>query len=217
MRYDPLLFDLDGTLADTAEGVLNGVIYTLDAYGIAVEDKQTLLPFMGPPLSYSFRTFYGFSEEEAQRAVTIYRQRYDTKGQFECRVFPGIPELLGRLREREHRIYVATSKLEKYAVSMLGHLGIAGYFDEIVGSDPAETLGTKAAVIEEVLRRANVTDRSRVLMIGDRKYDIIGANACGVDSLGVYLGYAEPNELEDAGATYIVRGVDGMERFLLNM
>lgn len=217
MRYDPLLFDLDGTLVDTAEGVLKSVVYALDAYGIDVEDIQTLTPFMGPPLSYSFRTFYGFSGAEAQRAVEIYRQRYDAEGQFECHLFPGIPELLAHLREQGQRLCVATSKLEKYAVTMLDRLGIAGYFDEIVGSDPAETLATKSDVIEEVLRRIHATDRSRALMIGDRKYDILGAKASGIDSLGVYLGYAEPNEMEDAGATYIAHGVDGMEKFLLHM
>lgn len=215
MRYDLLLFDLDGTLVDTAEGVLKSVVHTLNAYGITVEDMQSLLPFMGPPISYSFRTFYGFSEEEAQKAVTIYRQRYSAKGQFECHVFPGIPELLGKLRERGHRLCVATSKPEPYAVAILERLEIAGLFDEIVGSDFAETLKTKSDVIEEVFRRTGIADRSRVLMIGDRKYDILGAKESGIDCLGVYMGYAEPGELETAGPTYLAHGVDGMEKTLL--
>ena len=215
MRYDFLLFDLDGTLVDTAEGVLKSVVHTLNAYGIAVEDMQTLLPFMGPPISYSFRTFYGFSEEEAQNAVTIYRQRYSTIGQFECRVFPGVPELLAKLREKGHLLCVATSKPEPYALAILERLGIAELFDEIVGSDFDEKLKTKSDVIEEVFRRTGITDRSRVLMIGDRKYDILGAKQSGIDCLGVYMGYAEPGELENAGPAYLTRGVDGMEKTLL--
>ena len=217
MRYDLLLFDLDGTLVDTAEGILKSVIHTLNAYGIAVEDTNTLLRFIGPPIPYSFRTFYGFSEEEAQRAVAIYRQRYSAKGQFECHVFPGVPEMLAKLRERGHRLCVATSKPEPYARAMLDRLGIAELFDEIVGSDFAEKLKTKSDVIEEVFRRTGVTDRSGVLMIGDRKYDILGAKESGIDCLGVYMGYAEPGELENAGPTYLARGVEGMENFLLQL
>lgn len=217
MQYDLLLFDLDGTLVDTAEGVLKSVIHALDAFGIEVDDMQTLMPFMGPPLSCSFRTFYGFSEEEAQRAVNIYRQRYSDKGQFECHVFPSVPEMLAKLRERGHRLCVATSKPEPYALAILERLGIAGLFDEIVGSDFAETLKTKSDVIEEVFRRTGITDRSRVLMIGDRKYDILGAKESGIDCLGVYMGYAEPGELENAGATYLANGADGMEKILLKL
>ena len=217
MRYDFLLFDMDGTLLDTAEGILKSVVHALDAYGIVVEDTQSLLPFIGPPLSYSFRTFCGFSEEEAQRAVAIYRQRYSTKGQFECHVFPGVPEMLAKLRKQGHRLYVATSKPEPYARAMLERLGIADRFDEIVGADFADKLKTKSDVIEEAFRRTEITDRSRVLMIGDRKYDILGARESGIDSLGVYMGYAEPSELENAEPTYLAHGVEGMEKILLKL
>ena len=217
IHYELLLFDLDGTLADTAEGVLNSVVHTLRAYGIAVADKSSLLPFMGPPLGSSFRRFYGFSEAESRRAVEIYRERYDRIGQLECRLFPGVPELLAKLQADGRRMCVATSKLEKYAVAMLERLGIANFFEQIVGSDPEEKLGNKQAVIEEVLRRTGMRDRTKVLMIGDRLYDIEGAKACGLDSLGVYLGYAEENELESAGATYIAHGVDGLEKALQNL
>ncbi len=215
MRYDALLFDMDGMLVDTTEGVLKSVVYALDAFGIQVEDIRTLMPFMGPPLTYSFRTFYGFSEEDAKRAVELYRRRYHAKGQFECHVFSGVPEMLEKLLQKGYALCVATSKLESFAVSMLDRLNISKYFSVITGSNPEETISTKDEVIEESLRRMHLSDRARVLMIGDRKYDVLGAAKCGLDSFGVYMGCAESEEHEKAGATYIARGIAELENRLL--
>lgn len=215
MKYTDLLFDLDGMLADTSEGVLRCAAHALHAFGIEVSDIRTLTPFMGPPLSVSFRTFYGFSEEDAKEAVRIYRERYDEKGQYECKIFEGVPEMLDRLREKGFRLCVATSKWDFYALQMLERMQIADRFCEIVGSDKSETRGTKAAVIEEAIRRMHITDRSKTLMIGDRKYDIIGAKACGLDSFGVYMGCAEDGEHEREGATYVAHSIRETQEKLL--
>ena len=216
MKYQYLLFDMDGMLVDTREGILKCAQYALDAFGIHVEDLQSLTKFVGPPLSTSFREFYGFSDEQAQEAVAIYRQRYSAHGQYECFVFEGVDSMLRDLRDTGYRMCIATSKLETYARTMLERLGIASYFEQIVGASPDETISTKAQVIEEAMRRMQISDRASSLMIGDRKHDVLGAKACGIDSFGVYMGCAEPMEHEMAGATYIADCIAELHQKLLS-
>lgn len=216
MKYQYLLFDMDGMLVDTREGILKCAQYALDAFGIHVEDLQSLTKFVGPPLSTSFREFYGFSDEQAQEAVAIYRQRYSSHGQYECFVFEGVDSMLRDLRDTGYRMCIATSKLETYARTMLERLGIASYFEQIVGASPDETISTKAQVIEEAMRRMQIPDRASSLMIGDRKHDVLGAKACGIDSFGVYMGCAEPMEHEMSGATYIADCITELHQKLLS-
>ena len=215
MKYDFLLFDMDGMLVDTREGILKCAKHALNAFGIEVEELSSLTKFVGPPLSYSFMEFYGFSEEDAKKAVAIYRARYSEKGQFECYVFPGVPEMLEALLDKGYRICIATSKLESYAKTMLDRLGIGRYFELVIGATPDETISTKDQVIEESLKRMGITDRSKALMIGDRKHDVLGAKKCGLDSFGVYMGCAESLEHETAGATYIASSIEELKNALL--
>ncbi len=217
MKYKYLLFDMDGMLVDTSEGVFKCVAYALESFGIHTDRLETLKPFMGPPLSYSFKNFYGFSEEEAAEAVRLYRLRYTEKGQYECRVFDGVEEMLQKLTEKGYRLCIATSKLESYASSMLERLGIKAYFEIVTGSTVDETISTKEQVIEESIRRMGIEDRRLALMIGDRKYDVLGAKQSGLDSFGVYMGCAVPNEHEDACATYVANGIRELEEILLEM
>lgn len=216
MKYQYLLFDMDGMLVDTREGILKCAQYALASFGIEVTDLQSLTKFVGPPLSYSFMEFYGFDESQAKDAVAVYRRRYSEKGQYECYVFDGVDAMLQELLERGYRLCIATSKLESYATMMLERLGIAKYFEHIVGATPDETIGTKSEVIEEALKRMSISDRGLVLMIGDRKHDVLGAKACGMDSFGVYMGCAEPMEHENAGATYISGSIAELHRMLLS-
>lgn len=217
MKYRFLLFDMDGMLVDTSEGVFRCAAHALEAFGIHVEDLSELKPFMGPPLSYSFRNFYGFSEKDAVEAVRIYRERYTEKGQFECRVFDGVEEMLRALLQKGYRLCIATSKLESYAVSMLERLGIKQYFEIVTGANLSETISTKEQVIEESIKRMGIVDRKSALMIGDRKYDVLGAKQSGLDSFGVYMGCAVTNEHEDAGATYVAHSIRELEEILLEM
>lgn len=215
MKYDYLLFDMDGMLVDTREGILKCAAHALSAFGIEVEDLSSLTKFVGPPLSYSFTEFYGLSPEDAKKAVAIYRVRYSAKGQYECYVFDGVPEMLQALLKKGYRLCIATSKLESYAKAMLDRLGIGCYFEQVIGATPDEAISTKDEVIEASLVRMGITDRQRALMIGDRKHDVLGAKKCGLDSFGVYMGCAEESEHEAAGATYIANSIQSLQDALL--
>ncbi|MGL5675277.1 MAG: HAD family hydrolase [Cellulosilyticaceae bacterium] len=203
--YNTILFDLDGTLTDPKEGITKSVQHALKAFGIEAQ-LDDLLCFIGPPLQWSFQEYYGFDEEKAKLAIEKYRERFREIGMFENKVYEGIEEMLEALVKEGKTLAVATSKPEVFAVQILEHFGLAKYFKVIVGSELDGTRVNKKDVIEEVFVRLQLTEEEKVhiLMIGDRKHDIIGAKACGIDSIGVRFGYGEGNELEEAGATYIV-------------
>lgn len=209
MTYDTILFDLDGTLADTGMGITNSVAYALGRLGISVGSREELYKFIGPPLMNSFQDFYGLSEEQAEQGVKYYRERYREQGVYECYVYAGMEELLNRLQEAGRTLAVATSKPEPFAVTVLEHVRLASYFTVIAGSaTDNKTRITKAEVIEYALASCGITDRSGVVIVGDRKHDVIGAKAAGIDSIGVLFGYGDRKELEEAGATHIAEGVE---------
>lgn len=203
-NFDVLLFDLDGTLTDSAEGIMNCAEHALNVMGIVEPDRNKLLRFIGPPLVDSFMDFYGLSREDALKAVAAYRERYPVKGIFENRVYEGIPEALELLKNGGKRLAVATSKPEVYAKRILGHFKLAEYFEVVTGAELSGERNAKAEVIAECLKRLGNPDKGTVLMIGDRKHDVEGAKLCGIASAGVKFGYAEENELENAGADYVL-------------
>ncbi len=219
--FDYCLFDLDGTLTDPREGITKSVQYALQAFGIEEPDLKKLEPFIGPPLKDSFIEFYGFTGEEAERAIVVYRERFAPVGIFENQVYPGIPQMLERLYRKGTRLAVASSKPIGFVKQILTHFGIEKYFDVVVGSELDGTRGTKEEVVEEALGRLGiltmpVTERHvRCAMIGDRKFDIQGAKAYGLTGVGVRFGFAEEGELEEAGAEYIAETVAGLAEFLL--
>lgn len=211
-----ILFDLDGTLTDPKEGITKSVQYALADFGIIEPDLDALVCFIGPPLLESFREYYGMDQTEAERAVGKYRERFSDVGLYENRVFDGIPEMLLRLCEAGKTLCLATSKPTVFAKKILKRYNLDGYFEVIVGSELDGRRTNKAEVIEEVLRQINLQDqRERVLMVGDRRHDIQGAKACQIESVGVRFGYAEPGELEEAGADHIAADVDELQHLLL--
>ncbi len=215
-KYETVLFDLDGTLTDPGEGIANSVAYALNKYGIEVEDKKELYKFIGPPLYVSFSTFYGFSEEKAREAITFYREYYKDKGINECKLYNGIKELLITLKSAGYKLALATSKPEIFAHRVLENYDIHKYFDFIGAATTDEkTRSTKEQVIKYVLSSLNVTDTSKIIMIGDRYFDINGAKAFNLDSVGVTFGYGSYEELKEAGATYIVNTPKEIESILL--
>lgn len=214
--YTTLLFDLDGTITDPAEGITNAVSRALSRFGIAVEDKTSLHAFIGPPLLDSFREYYGFNEKQCVEALGYYREHYGTKGIYENAVYEGVTELLHDLKEHGYRLLVATSKPEMYARRIFDKFGLTDYFDVIAGSDMAEKRANKAAVVSYVLEQAHLTSHEEALMIGDTRFDVLGARAEGLPCLGVAYGYGTRDELEQAGAAYVVDTVEELRAFLLN-
>ena len=202
--YKIVLFDLDGTIIDSSLGVTNSVKYALSKLNIEVKSNQELLSYMGPPLLYSFQTFHGLTKEEAEKAIGYYRETYKKKGIFENTVYPGIEELLVKLKEQGFVIGLATSKPEKFAEIILEKLGIAKYFDKICGASLDQSRSEKIDVMKYVLEKLGVTNNKEVLMVGDRMYDINASNALGIDSVGVLFGFGSYEEFEKARATYIV-------------
>ncbi|MCD7889785.1 MAG: HAD family hydrolase [Oscillospiraceae bacterium] len=199
-----ILYDLDGTLTDSARGIVNSFKYCLHELGIEGWDDKALLKFVGPPLQESFGAYLGMDESEVDNAIKIYRTYYADKGIFENSVYDGVPEALGRLRQAGYIQAVATSKPEVYAKKILEKFELSGYFEDICGIPLGDESMTKAQVIAQSMERLGIEDKSQVVMVGDRDYDIKGAHLNGIPCIGVTYGYGSREELESAGADEIV-------------
>lgn len=197
--YQYLLFDLDGTLTDPGLGITNSVMYALRKFGVDVPERSQLYPFIGPPLKDSFRSCYGFSDEQCELAVTYYREYFKEKGMFENEVYDGIHYLLTRLKASGRSLIVATSKPEVFAVDILRHFDLYKYFDFVAGATLNDVRNKKADIIRYALESCGIA-KSPAVMIGDRKHDMIGAKENGLDSIGVLYGYGTYDELKTAGA-----------------
>ena len=204
MTYKCFLFDLDGTLTDPGVGITNSVMHALEKFGIRVNDRSELYPFIGPPLDDSFKRFFGFDDEQAQKGIEYYREYFRDIGIFENKVYEGIPEMLGELKDRGIKVCLATSKPHEFAVRILERFELARFFDITGGATMDGRISKKADVIKHVLEEAQITDTEKVLMIGDRFHDIEGAKANGLHSCGVLWGYGSREELCGAGADHIV-------------
>ncbi len=215
-RYPYIFFDLDGTLTDPGAGITNSVAYALERWGIRVDDRRSLYPFIGPPLTDSFARFYGFSPADARAAVDVYREYFAEKGIFENELYPGIPALLARLRAAGRTLVIATSKPEPFALRIAEHFGVDGYFDLIAGAAMDETRTHKWEVIAYALERLGGPAPGSVLMVGDREHDVQGAARCGIQTLGVLYGYGSREELLSAGAVAVADTVEEIGDYILN-
>ena len=215
MTWDTILFDLDGTLTESGQGVANGVLHALAAFDLPAPSTDELRKYLGPPLWVSFDEYAGLKGADIERAVQIYRQYYHETGRFENAVFAGIPDMLADLVSSGVRLAVATSKVDHSAISILEHFELDQYFEVISGSDElGVTRGTKALVISHALAELKVTNRQGVVMIGDREHDIHGAKEHELESIGVLWGYGDEAELATAGATYITNTVSDLHNLL---
>ena len=214
--YRYILFDLDGTITDPFEGISKCIIYALESFGITLEDTGGLVSFIGPPLFDQFKVFCGFDDRQAEQAVKKYRERYSKIGWKECTLVPGTVELLRELKAAGKVLAVATSKPECFAVPILEHFGIDGYFDFIGGAELDHSgRNSKDAVIEYVLEGLEVGDRSEAVIVGDRFHDIDGAKKTGIGSVGVLNGYGSREELEAHKADHIAENMSEVLKFLL--
>lgn len=213
MSYQNILFDLDGTLTDPKQGITKSVQYALAKFDIVEENLDNLEPFIGPPLEVSFRDFYHLSEADAKKAVGYYREYFSVTGIYENMIYPGIENLLKTLKDKGHRLFVATSKPTLFAEKILKYFKIERYFDGVYGSNLDGSRVEKSEVIAYIVENVISADET-IVMIGDRKYDMIGAQKNGVDSIAVGYGYGSEAELQICDPNYYASSVEQLHIFL---
>ena len=211
-RY--VLFDLDGTLTDPGLGITNCVAYALERFGVHLSGREELYPYIGPPLVPSFQEYHGLTALQAEQALAYYRERFSVVGLFENEVYDGVPAMLERLQQRGCTLIVATSKPEEFTHRILEHFGLAKYFDFVGGNTLDESRPTKEAVISYIMEKYPDISAENTVMVGDRKYDVVGAHACGLPTVGVLYGYGDRSELEAVGADVIVDSVVALAAYL---
>lgn len=206
-----ILFDLDGTLTDSGEGIINCAILALEHYGCPIPSREELRTFVGPPLHESFIR-HGIPADKAEEAIEIYRSRYIPIGAYENTPYPGVRVLLEKLKAQGHTLYVATSKPETTSVKILEHFDLAKYFDRICGASMDTSRSSKEAVIAYLLELSGRD--SDIIMVGDTKFDVIGAAAHGIPAIGVSWGYGKVEDMQNAGAMAIAYSIEELYALL---
>lgn len=213
--YKYVLFDLDGTLTNPAEGITNSVVYALKKYGIEVEDKRELYKFIGPPLIDSFMEYYGFSKEKAIQAVEYYREYFSVKGLYENKVYEGVKEMLISLKKAGKSLVIASSKPEKFVKEILRFFDLLKFFDFVAGASMDEKRSSKDAVIAYAIENCPEINGSTAVMVGDRSHDVLGAKVFGIDCIGVTYGFGGREELEKSGAKYLAHTPEEILNFVM--
>lgn len=208
-RYDTILFDLDGTISNSKEGITKCVQYALSKFGISVDDLDSLEHFIGPPLRESFAKFYGFTKDEAEKATALYRERYEPTGIYECEMYPGVEEMLVDFKKEGKTIALATSKPQEMAEEMLRYFKIYQYFDYVMGSEKVGPRQSKTDVLLALFEQMGIdeNDKSGIVLVGDTHFDAIGAKNTGIDCIGVKYGFGTEESLLNAGAVAVVDDV----------
>lgn len=209
-----LLFDLDGTLTDPGEGITNCVRYALEKFGVVPHSREELYPYIGPPLTVSFQELHHLTAQQSEQALGYYRERFSTVGMFENLPYDGIDAFLQQRRDEGYRLIIATSKPEEFTVQILEHFDMLKYFDFVGGNTLQESRPTKESVIRYIIEQYPSICRDNTLMIGDRKFDIIGAHSCGLRGVGVLYGYGDETEMTACDADAIAADLLQLESII---
>jgi phosphoglycolate phosphatase len=212
MKYSTVLFDLDGTLTDPYEGIVSGHKYTLEKFGIVETDEKRLRTFIGPPLELVYSDDYGFNAEDTKRAVNFYRSYYAEKGVYQNKLYDGIIDLLELLQSKNISCMVATSKAEPFALQVLENFNLRKYFADVSAALMDGSRSDKADIIAHLIEKHRL-EKSSMVMVGDRKFDIIGAKKTGIDSIAVGYGYGDEAEFNEAGSTYYCKDMKSLIEF----
>ncbi len=204
MKYEYIFFDLDGTIINSAPGIVASVRHALKKSGVEINDLATLHQFIGPPLADSFQKYCGFTPKQAAKAIEYYREYYTDRGMLECTLYPGIDALLREIYPVGGKILLATSKPEVYARRILEHFQLDRYFFFVAGSSLDESRANKDAVLMYAMEQCGIHS-SAAVMVGDREYDVFGAKKAGMPCIGVLYGYGSEAELLSAGAYALAR------------
>ena len=213
--YKYIFFDLDGTLTDPKEGIVNSFLHALDKMNIEVNDKTKLQEFIGPPLTDTFSQYYHLNEADTDKAVKYYREYFSVKGLFENVVYGGIKDVLKSLKDKGKILVIATSKPEKFTIEILKHFGLYEYFTFISGATLDHKRSEKKDIITHAINSLKLTDLSEIIMVGDRKHDVLGAKANNIKSIGVLYGYGSLEELQNAKADFIINSLDEILNIVL--
>lgn len=213
-NYSVVLFDLDGTLSDPKIGITKSVQHALQKAGVMVNDLDELEPFIGPPLQVSFQEIYGFNDTQITQAIRDYRERFTERGMFENKLYEDIPALLAQLKQQGYILTIATSKPTVFAEQIIKYFQLESYFDLVVGSHLDGSRSAKGEIIAEVLQQLDSYPKDQFIMIGDRKYDLIGARENQIDAIGVTYGFGSLEELKNEEPTYIVDHVNDLLKYL---
>ena len=201
-KYDAVLFDFDGTIADTGRGIFSSIQYAVECLGLEPLDAETLRRFIGPPIYDSFKRELGLDDEKSDFAVKKYREKYAESGIYELDIYDGIIPLIRKLRENGIKVGIASSKPQNFLIRIVDFLEIAELIDFISAPSADDTPQSKASLINNAAEALNIS-KDKIIMVGDRYFDIDGANDAGVRSIGVTFGYGSEEELKKSGATYI--------------
>lgn len=216
-KYKTIIFDLDGTLSNSKEGITKSIQYALASAGIEVEDVDSLEHFIGPPLDEELVRTYGMSKGEAQQLREVYRERYTPIGLYETHIYPGTEKMLAALKENGKTVALATSKPTEMAIEVLKYLNIHEYFDYIMGADMEGNRQSKEAVLlallDEIKEEVNSTN---AIMIGDTCFDVDGAKKVGLDTICVTYGFGDEQEMIEHGAIALVDSAEALEKILLD-
>jgi len=212
-KYKSILFDLDGTITDSSEGIINSILYALDKMDVTVEDKTILKKFVGPPLMDSFKKYYGFTNDDAELGLKLFREYFAVKGIFENRLFDGMGNLLKDLYEAGYQLLLATSKPVHFANQVLEYFNIDKYFSYVSACPIDESNTTKIEIIRQAMEHTITENKEEMVMVGDTSFDVNGAKICGIDSIGVLYGTDSEDELKNA--TYMAKDINEIRNILL--
>ena len=213
MSYQTIFFDLDGTLIDPKDSITKSVQYALSKFGIKAELNE-IISFIGPPLEESFQQYYGFNEEQSALGSTYYREHFSKNGIQETMLYEGAKELLQKLKAQNKSLSVVTAKMITYAPALVKKHNIHTYFDNIIGVKPNQSNVSKSTLIKEALALYPELSKDTIVMIGDRKHDIFGAQANDIDSIGVLYGYGSEEELRQSNPTHLVKTIEELGKYL---
>lgn len=214
-KYDTVFFDFDGTIADTGEGIFDSVKYAIEEMGFSPLPDSRLRTFIGPPVFKSFKRELGMNDEQAAKAVEKYRERYSESGIFKLRVYDGIEDLIKELKNSGIKVAIASSKPEKFVMRLIDYLKISHLIDFIAAPESDKAPEGKTVLVERAVNHFGVS-KTRALMVGDRYFDIDGANGAGVESIGVTFGYGSREELINAGSTYLADNAEDIRKIIFS-
>ncbi len=217
MKKEAIFFDLDGVISDSKEGITKSVDYAMQKFGVKASSPDEYLSFVGPPLMNQFQNVCGFDEKKAQKAVEYYREYYTKTGIFENSMYAGMDNVLKMLHQKGVKILLATSKPTEFARQIIDRYGILSYFDDVCGSSMDNSRTKKEDVISYAMEKNGLQNPDAILMVGDRKHDIIGARACKMDCVAVEYGYGSHEEFLEYHPRYMVSDMDELYRLLVSL